>query len=221
MEIVNDYGSRLSIVPCRSVDVHRMSFGKVDSKEDLYSPAIFGPAQDNACVCGKYKGEEHAGLICHKCGVKVDGNSAALRSMRCGHVSLSIPCKHPLSDEVSMEAFPVAPINLRVSGEEGSTLTRLGLKYEELIDYNNLIRKSLPDKSDDSYYHALINMPEESRHLQELLKEIVGNKSVDAADGFDKDSILGIMNLNLLVADKDVPLYFHLMGMRFYYQGIL
>lgn len=216
------YGIRLTIIPFSTIDSYFMSYGRIERKEDLYSQRIFGPSKDNECACGNYIGEKYSGTICEKCGVTVHSESSYLRSTRTGHIVLATLCKNPFDEDKYLEAFPVAPINLRMRSDDMNTPTKLGEKYEKLFDYNNQIIKSLPDKNDDSYYYAKYkNKKEEAQHLQELLRDIIGNKSMNTSDIFESDTILGIMNQKLLAADKNVPLYFQLMGFRFFYQGKL
>lgn len=58
---------------------------------------IFGPVRDHRCCCSKYRGVEHAGIRCEKCGVEVIGTGA--RSTRWAHVELSPPVFHPAAAE--------------------------------------------------------------------------------------------------------------------------
>ena len=40
-------------------------------KDGLFCSRIFGPVKDYECLCGKYKRMKFRGIICEKCGVKL------------------------------------------------------------------------------------------------------------------------------------------------------
>ena len=61
-------------------------------KDGLFCEAIFGPARDWQCYCGKYKNPRYKGIICDKCGVEV--TRAAVRRERMGHIDLATPVAH-------------------------------------------------------------------------------------------------------------------------------
>lgn len=61
-------------------------------REGLFSEAIFGPTQDWACYCGKYKRIRYKGIICDRCGVEV--TRAIVRRERMGHIKLAAPVAH-------------------------------------------------------------------------------------------------------------------------------
>ena len=61
-------------------------------REGLFSEAIFGPTQDWACYCGKYKRVRYKGIICDRCGVEV--TRAIVRRERMGHIKLAAPVAH-------------------------------------------------------------------------------------------------------------------------------
>jgi uncharacterized protein YneF (UPF0154 family) len=65
---------------------------------------IFGPVQDYACTCGKYKRMKDRGMICEKCGVEVIGSR--VRRERMAHVVLETP----IAPQGSAEPWPVVPI---------------------------------------------------------------------------------------------------------------
>ncbi len=54
---------------------------------------IFGPLAELECRCGRYRGAEHAGTCCEKCGVLC--GSPALRDVRFAHVELEGGVVHP------------------------------------------------------------------------------------------------------------------------------
>lgn len=61
-------------------------------KDGLFCPRIFGPTQDWACICGKYKRMKHRGIVCEKCGVEVI--ESRVRRERMGHIELVTPVVH-------------------------------------------------------------------------------------------------------------------------------
>ena len=40
-------------------------------KDGLFCEKIFGPVKDYECHCGKYKGIRYRGIICDRCGLKL------------------------------------------------------------------------------------------------------------------------------------------------------
>ena len=61
-------------------------------KGGLFCPKVFGPVNDDECLCGKYKKRRHRGRICEKCGVEV--TSSKVRRERMGHIELASPVAH-------------------------------------------------------------------------------------------------------------------------------
>ncbi|NTU74996.1 MAG: DNA-directed RNA polymerase subunit beta', partial [Anaerolineaceae bacterium] len=61
-------------------------------KDGLFCEAIFGPARDYQCYCGKYKNPRYKGIVCDKCGVEVTRSS--VRRERMGHIELATPVAH-------------------------------------------------------------------------------------------------------------------------------
>lgn len=61
-------------------------------KDGLFCARIFGPVRDYECLCGKYKGMKHRGVICEKCGVEVI--QSKVRRERMGHIELAAPVAH-------------------------------------------------------------------------------------------------------------------------------
>ncbi|OWZ24963.1 DNA-directed RNA polymerase subunit beta/beta' [Wolbachia endosymbiont of Wuchereria bancrofti] len=85
-------------------NIKSMSYGEVKDvstanyrtfkveKGGLFCPKIFGPVNDDECLCGKYKKRRHRGRICEKCGVEV--TSSKVRRERMGHIELASPVAH-------------------------------------------------------------------------------------------------------------------------------
>ena len=61
-------------------------------KDGLFCEAIFGPARDWQCYCGKYKHMRYRGIVCDKCGVEV--TRSKVRRERMGHIDLATPVAH-------------------------------------------------------------------------------------------------------------------------------
>ncbi|PMP67772.1 MAG: DNA-directed RNA polymerase subunit beta' [Thermodesulfobacterium geofontis] len=61
-------------------------------KDGLFCAKIFGPVRDFECICGKYRGIKHRGVICEKCGVEVI--QSKVRRERMGHIELAAPVAH-------------------------------------------------------------------------------------------------------------------------------
>ncbi len=60
--------------------------------DGLFCQKIFGPTKDWECACGKYKRIRHKGVICDRCGVKVE--QSKVRRERMGHIELAAPVAH-------------------------------------------------------------------------------------------------------------------------------
>ena len=58
----------------------------------LFCQKIFGPVKDWACACGKYNRIRNKGVVCDKCGVRVE--SSKVRRERMGHINLAAPVAH-------------------------------------------------------------------------------------------------------------------------------
>ncbi|MFN3567613.1 MAG: hypothetical protein ACK4UR_01730, partial [Caldimicrobium sp.] len=61
-------------------------------RDGLFCAKIFGPIKDYECLCGKYRGMKHRGVICEKCGVEVI--QSRVRRERMGHIELASPVAH-------------------------------------------------------------------------------------------------------------------------------
>jgi len=100
---VNDFGS-VKITLASPNDIRSWSFGEVRKPETinyrtyraerdgLFCERIFGPERDWECFCGKYKGTQHKGMLCDRCGVKV--THSRVRRKRMGHINLAAPVVH-------------------------------------------------------------------------------------------------------------------------------
>src|SRR5437762_3433820 len=80
--------SNLRLKAADNVDIRGSSYGRVSTREQLYDPRIFGPAEDLRCSCGKQMGEEAIGRMCDECGVFVVLDAWKVRRERLGHIGL-------------------------------------------------------------------------------------------------------------------------------------
>lgn len=63
-------------------------------RDGLHCARIFGPVEDDRCLCGKLAAPESAGQICDKCGVLC--GARRLRDERWGHIESPVPLVHPV-----------------------------------------------------------------------------------------------------------------------------
>jgi hypothetical protein len=127
--------------PATTREIRSWSFGQVTARRrtaavtwrdqlgTLDDQRIFGPLQEFACACGKYKGSTYKGMICDICGVKV--TTPAVRRERFGHIEFACAAQHPLADTThQIDAFPVLPAAFlcSISGR------KLADTYESLVE---------------------------------------------------------------------------------------
>jgi hypothetical protein len=154
------------------LDYHQWSYGSVVTLADLYSPRIFGAVEDLQCGCGRLSGTETVGRLCTRCGVRVVASAAAERRRRLGKVELAVPCRHPLSPEVSILEFPIAPIHFR--SKTATERTLLGKRYEDLVSVNDRLKRELPEIGSAEYFKTIA--PEMSEPLNAALTAVVGSR---------------------------------------------
>lgn len=92
---------------------------KKPERGGLCCARIFGPIEDFCCICTKYRGEQHRGVRCEKCGVEVLPSS--VRSERFGHVELAVPVVHPLLRAEVARLLGITPAQLQqvIGGQAG------------------------------------------------------------------------------------------------------
>ena len=100
---VNDFDA-MQIGIASPEKIREWSYGEVTKPETinyrtqkpepdgLFCERIFGPTKDYTCACGKYKREQHKGIICDKCGVEI--TKKEVRRERMGHIDLAAPVTH-------------------------------------------------------------------------------------------------------------------------------
>ena len=194
MENANSY-LQLVCARCKLAttrDVQSWSFGAItihaprsdapwqSQTGSLDDQAIFGPITAYRCVCGKFVGQQHAGMICDNCGVKI--TSIEARFTRFGHINLSVPIAHEVCPgEREIEAFPVLPAALRLS-TGGHKLNAL---YEAMLHQSKL--------GNANGIHA------EYRKICDLLLPIIAT----AIEWNLKDAKLLAKGLALILQDSD------------------
>jgi hypothetical protein len=90
--------------------------------------ALFGPKRDFECACGKYSGRKCEDFVCDQCGVKV--TAAAARRLRCAHMSVGAPVRHPLDDgEKKIDTVAVLPVAF-IEAPNGAELLHA---YDEVL----------------------------------------------------------------------------------------
>lgn len=156
---------------------NELAFGSVKKIGDLYDARIWGPTRDLSCECGKYQGNQHAGIICDQCWVKVVSDSASARRSRLGKIELGVPIRHPLDPRCIIENFPVVPIAFRI-GSDG-TPNPLGQKYEQLVSIRDDVVSKLPPRDSEEYYPQLAERRVDLAPLRNCLLSIVGVAEVD------------------------------------------
>jgi hypothetical protein len=200
--------SRLKLALAGSADIMSWSYGRVATLESLDDRRIFGPSQDSRCECGKYAGAEFNGIICDRCGVRITENAAEARKRRLGHVQFERSCPHPLDDSVSIDAFPVAPIDFRRSAD--GSVNELGKKYEQLVKCGMELKKNLPPKEDYvSYYPALVRL--DVSELREIMSGIIG--FADGAEKPDRNTLYGLVSQSIRTLDPSFQTLLHCCAM--------
>jgi uncharacterized protein (TIGR02996 family) len=81
---------------------------------------IFGPVEDERCLCGKLRGDDHLGQTCDECGV-LCGDSE-LRQRRFGHVEAPAPLLHPALRPLIAERVGCAEQDLRKVAHRAANL---------------------------------------------------------------------------------------------------
>lgn len=101
--------ARTQEFPITSGDAFNERTGRPE-RSGLFSMRVFGPIDDDECMCGKYKGAQHRGVTCEKCGVDV--TSSSVRAERFGRVELAVPVVHPWFAGEAARALGVSPADL-------------------------------------------------------------------------------------------------------------
>lgn len=148
-------------------------------KDGLFCAKIFGPINDYECLCGKYKRIRYKGVVCEKCGVKVD--LARVRRSRLGHINLCAPVAHPwftrslpsrvarILDMTIRDISQIIFYNKYVVVEAGLT----DLKVKQVLSHAeyNECKINDPDNSFEAYMGAYA--------LHRLLKNLNIQKEID------------------------------------------
>ena len=119
-------GSTVATMPptdLMSSDLYNMRTGKPE-RGGLCCGRIFGPVDDDVCLCGKYEGPSHRGVVCEKCGVLV--GSSEVRRVWPGRIVLPVPIVHPWYVDAVASALDVPPDDL-------ATVVPLGDRIEARV----------------------------------------------------------------------------------------
>ena len=140
-------------------------------RDGLFCEKIFGPVKDYECHCGKYKRIRYKGIVCDRCGVEV--TEKKVRRERMGHIELVVPVAHiwyfrslpnkigyllglpskKLDDVIYYERYVVInPGNVEIEMEPGK-----GPRPLEALDL----------LTEEQYMHALKQLPEKNRYLED------------------------------------------------------
>lgn len=76
----------------------------------LFCARVFGPIEDDTCICGKYAGDKYRGVTCEKCGVEI--LPTAVRAQRFGHIELAAPVVHPLCKSAVARLLQLTSVQL-------------------------------------------------------------------------------------------------------------
>ena len=108
----------------------------------LFCEKIFGTTKNWECRCGKYKNKRHQGVVCEKCGVKVE--SASCRDYKFGHITLASKCPNPIFSDVQNGQVLVIPPNMRPMikyADRRYASARINDEYRRILNRNNHIKR--------------------------------------------------------------------------------
>lgn len=148
-------------------------------KDGLFCAKIFGPIRDFECLCGKYRGMKHRGVICEKCGVEVI--QSKVRRERMGHIELASPVAHIWY--------------LRSIPSKLALILNMTLKEVESILY---LEKYIVTKSDVEEYPIGTILTEEKYHI---LKEQYGEKIIINTGAEAIYELLNSLDLDKLIQE--------------------
>ena len=178
--------------------------------DGLFCQKIFGPTKDWECACGKYKRIRHKGVVCDRCGVKVE--QSKVRRERMGHIELASPVAHLWflkgtpsriatilnmgPKEVEQVVYYASYVVLDPGDPE-----KTGLKKKMVIS-DEEYRKKLEECGEGSFkvgmgaesIQTLLKEIDLDKEIQKLREELTGEKSSSETKGKgkskDKESIL-------------------------------
>lgn len=140
----------------------------------LFCEAIFGPAKNYECSCGKYKWARYKGFVCERCGVEIA--SARVRRERMGHIELASPVVH-------VWYYKTTPS--RIGLLLGLSVTEIEkilyfVKYIATNDFDDKKKSTIIQTLEESYKSRLMDLEEVYAEETERAKEEVkGKKAIN------------------------------------------
>jgi hypothetical protein len=197
------------LISANDADVSRRSFGTVETVQDLYSCRIFGAKESHRCECGRLTGPSQIGKFCSYCRVWVVEDADSVRKSRFGKIDLACHWHHRAAGGY-LTLFPVAPIAFRI-GQDGQP-TRIGRKYEDLVQVNRRLMTELPPIHTQEYYDAdlLTGHPDLSAVVDDLVGtfDYRGRAVLSELDKLD-GSLIGLLQKAVSRLDSDLSVYAH------------
>jgi hypothetical protein len=144
-------------------------------------------------------GEEKAGIICERCGVKIVADSAKVRQKRMGHAALACPVCHPFDGSLLLETFPVVPIHRRRNAE--GWVSSLGRRYEVLVEANLRTADALPARDGSDSLAAVCDF--RPTELQDAIAALIGTHTKETPP-FGADDLLSLVAQAFDNKDPDV-----------------
>lgn len=194
-----------TFVPAVGLECVRWSRGVVQTRADLYSPAIFGATEDYRCACGLLAGEGNVGRTCAQCQVMVVSNAGLGLKTRIARMPLGLNCRHPWARQSDIPGgwireLLVAPIAYRV-GPHGEPNV-FGRKYEALLEETVAIRAELGKLEPSEVPRQKAEM--DTSRLDRIIETIFGtaeSRRSEATEG----SLITLIADGLATFDRGTP----------------
>lgn len=155
-------------------------------KGGLHCQKIFGPVKDDKCACkeeeGGVKGKQHRGVICERCGVKVE--PAKARRERFGHITFPFYLINPLAKDSLAELiginFMMMPAILQgelyfgwVPNTKGTHIVRIGSERCKVkFETSSRPEENITFRAVDSLYKLVSYIDVEETIVQSSSKKI-------------------------------------------------
>jgi len=177
------------------------SNGSVESREDLYSPEIFGTGARFGSDRGGSTGEP-LGLARRLCGDEIKADEARARYRNMGKINLKCLYRHPLTGALLL-FVPVLPIGYRVDAY--GRPNRVGLKYEAVFDAHARQALTAPPMGSDEYAKALLRGDPE---LDAAICDLIGTRGEGAtrlgARDYEANNLLELLWDSIARLSEDV-----------------
>ncbi len=138
----------------------------------LFCEAIFGPARNYECSCGKYKGVRYKWFVCERCGVEI--TSARVRRERMGHIELASPVVHVWYYKTTPSRIGLL-LNLSVTEIEKILYF---VKYIATADFDEKKKVTAVQTLEESYKSRLNDLEEVYAEELETAKSAENAKSL-------------------------------------------